>query len=217
MKPAVIAPTPAYGRDLLSRRIAEQAEVGSPPLEILEAGCGRTWNIDIDGLDVQITGIDLDATALAHRRDVVGDLDIAIHGDLRTVDLPKDSYDVVFSAFVLEHVAGAESVLEELTDALRPGGILILRIPDKHSVWGFLARFLPFWTHVLYKRVVERYALAGKPGHPPYRVVYDDVVSLKGVRQFVERRGSRSSTRWAPTRTSSAWAGCGGWASRFRG
>ena len=28
---------------------------------------------------------------------------------------------------------------------------------------------------------------AGKPGHPPYRVVYDDVISRPGFRRFVER------------------------------
>ena len=173
----------------MSRRIAEQAAQSSPPLEILEAGCGREWNIDIDGLDVRMTGIDLDEDAIAYRRDVVRDLDEAIHGDLRSVALRKDFYDVVFSAFVLEHIDGAESVLDGMVAALRKGGILILRIPDKHAVFGFLARLLPFWTHVLYKRMAEGNKMAGKPGHAPYPVVYDEVVSLKGLRDYVDRHG----------------------------
>ncbi len=189
MEPLLIAPTPTFARDLMSRRIHEQAKKSPPPLQILEAGCGREWNIDIDGIDVRMTGIDLDEEAIAYRRDVVGDLDEAIHGDLRTVPLRKSFYDVVFSAFVLEHIKGAESVLDGMVAALRPGGILILRIPDKHGVFGFLARLLPFWTHVLYKRLAEGNRMAGKAGHPPYPVVYDDVVSRRGLRDYVDRHG----------------------------
>lgn len=183
-----IATGATYARDLMSRRIAEQAARSTPPLEILEAGCGRQWNLDLDGLDVRMTGIDLDEDAIAYRRDVVSDLDEAIHGDLRSVDLRKDFYDVVFSAFVLEHIAGAESVIDGMVAALRKGGILILRVPDKHTVFGFLARLLPFWTHVLFKRLVEGNKMAGKPGHAPYRVVYDDVVSHEGLRRYVKQR-----------------------------
>lgn len=187
MVPLTVAPSASYGRDLLTRRVHEQA--GGNPLRILEAGCGREWNVDVSDLDVHLTGIDLDEEALAHRRDVVGDLDVAIHGDLRTADLPDDGYDVVFSAFVLEHISGAESVMDAMVRSLRPGGLLILRVPDRNSVYGFMVRMLPHWVHVLFKRYVEKVADAGKPGHPPYRVVYDDVVSRPGFRRFVDRHG----------------------------
>jgi SAM-dependent methyltransferase len=136
-----------------------------------------------------MTGIDLDAKALAYRREVVGDLDEAIVGDLREVDLKEGSYDVVFSAFVLEHIEGAESVLDGMVDALRPGGLLVLRVPDGDAVYAYLARLLPHWTHVLYKRIAQRDPMAGKPGHPPYRVVYDDLISRAAFRDYITRRG----------------------------
>lgn len=69
---------------------------------ILEAGCGRKWNIALADVPFRLTGIDLDADALAYRTNVVGDLDEAIVGDLREVELTQHRYDVVFSAFVLE-------------------------------------------------------------------------------------------------------------------
>ena len=136
-----------------------------------------------------MTGIDLDEKALAYRRDEVGDLDEAIVGDLREVDLKEGFYDVVFSAFVLEHISGAKSVLDRMVDAVKPGGLLVLRVPDGNAVYGFLARLLPFWTHVLYKRITLRDRLAGKPGHPPYRVVYDDLVSREGFREYAGAHG----------------------------
>ena len=187
MQQLAIAPTPSYARDLIGRRIQEHARSLGRPVDILEAGCGRKWNIDLADVPYRLTGIDLDAKALAHRQDVVGDLDEAIVGDLRQV--PLGLYDVVFSAFVLEHIAGAESVLDRMVAAVRPGGLLILRVPDGDAVYAFLARLLPFWTHVLYKRIAERDPLAGKPGHPPYRVVYDDLVSRRGFHDYVDRHG----------------------------
>lgn len=181
-----IAPTPTFARDLISRRIVQFGRDLGRPMEILEAGCGRKWNIDLDGLDFRLTGIDLDADALAYRENVVGDLHVAIVGDLRTVEIPREAYDVVFSAFVLEHISGAQAVLDSMVDAVRPGGLLVLRVPDGEAVYAFLARLLPFWTHVLYKRIVDHDPLAGKPGHPPYRVIYDRIVYRHQLLRYVQ-------------------------------
>jgi hypothetical protein len=54
----------------------------SGPLEILEAGCGRSWPLELAGIDYRLTGIDLDAEALRLRVKSVGDLHEAIVGDL---------------------------------------------------------------------------------------------------------------------------------------
>lgn len=189
MDPLPITTEREVTRGLLSRWIADQASRTAPPLRVLEVGCGRRWTVDVDGIDVRITGIDLDENALTHRRDVVGDLDEAIHGDVRTVPMIRGAYDVAYSSFVLEHVSDAESVLDGMVEALREDGLLILRIPDKHSVFGFLSRMLPFWVHVLWKRWVEGNTNAGRPGHDPYPVVYDDVVSRRGLHDYAGRHG----------------------------
>jgi SAM-dependent methyltransferase len=189
MEQLKIAPTPTFARDLIGQRISEHAQTLGRGIEILEAGCGRKWNIDLDGVSYRLTGIDLDAKALEYRSNVVGDLDEAIVGDLREVPLLKEKYDVVFSAFVLEHIKGAESVLDSMVAALKPGGLLVLRVPDGDGVYAFLARLLPFWTHVVYKRIADHDKLAGKPGHPPYRVVYDSLVSRPGFHEYITRHG----------------------------
>lgn len=184
-----VAKTPTYGREMLSRRMRECAEEIDHPLEILEAGCGRAWNIDLAGVPHRLTGIDLDGEALAHRRDDVGDLDVAIVGDLRTTEIPQQAFDVVFCAFVLEHIRGAEHVLDRLVAAVRPGGRLVIRTPDGDSVYGWLARRLPFRLHVLYKRIAEHNPRAGTPGNPPYPVVYDELVRRSGFHDYFHRNG----------------------------
>src|ERR1700677_5081735 len=72
-------------------------------LSILEAGCGQRWTLDLSGIDYTLTGVDTDPVALDLRKTKARDLDVAILGDLCSVELPEASFDVVFSSFVLEH------------------------------------------------------------------------------------------------------------------
>ncbi|MGO1971704.1 MAG: class I SAM-dependent methyltransferase [Propionibacteriaceae bacterium] len=161
----------------------------SDSVQVLEAGCGQRWPIDVPGTSLHITGVDLDPEAMRIRSEETGDLDRAIVGDLRTVDLPAAAFDVAYCSFVLEHVDGAELVLDRLRAATRPGGLIIIRVPDRDTVYGFAVRHSPHRLHVLYKRHVEGFPDAGKPGHAPYPAVYERVVSLPGLQQYAEKHG----------------------------
>jgi 2-polyprenyl-3-methyl-5-hydroxy-6-metoxy-1,4-benzoquinol methylase len=157
-------------------------------LQILEAGCGRKWPIDLSGARYRLTGVDLDAKALESRKNEVRDLHEAVVGDLRSVDFPRAHFDVIYSAFVLEHVKGAQEVLEKFVYWLRPGGLLILQVPDRNSVYGFFARTTPFWFHVFYAKHFNEYyrrtGTAGKPGHGPYPTHHDVLIGRAEFREF---------------------------------
>lgn len=90
---------------------------------------------------------------------------------------------------MLEHVVGVAKVLENFATWIRPGGLLILRLPDADSVYGFLARHTPHWTHVAVKKYIYKMENAGKPGHDPYPVVYEPAMTYSGITQFCECRG----------------------------
>lgn len=184
LKPRV-QPTANFDSELFERRIRECAESSPGPLRILEAGCGRRWSLDLTGVDFRLTGVDLNASAMRAR----ADLEETIVGDLRTVALPAGSYDIVFSAFVLEHVAGAEQVLDRMVAAIRPGGLLLVRIPDRDSVFGFITRHSPHWLHVQYVRRIRGGKLAGTPGRGPFPSVYDEVVSWRGMNAYCAAHG----------------------------
>lgn len=173
---------------LLEDHIRSQGR-GASPLRILEAGCGREWYFRLDGLAYELTGLDLDPAALAARRAIKGDMTRSFVGDIRNADLPDGHFDVIYNAFVLEHVKGAERALVNFVRWLKPGGLLIVRIPDRHSVHGFLARVTPHWFHVFYYRWAWQMKDAGKPGFAPYRTIYDPVVSQKGLEQFCADHG----------------------------
>jgi SAM-dependent methyltransferase len=168
---------------LLEYLIRRQARPESP-LQILEAGCGREWYFELGDIDHEVTGVDQDSHALAFRKNERGDLDRGIVGDLLTVDLPSAYFDVVYSSFVLEHIDGAERALDNFVKWLKPGGLLIVRVPDVNSVQTFLARFLPRWCAVLYYRTAWGIKDAGSPGFAPYPAFYDEVISSRGFRRY---------------------------------
>jgi SAM-dependent methyltransferase len=161
------------------------------PLRILEAGCGRDWPLRLT-VPYTLTGLDLDPDALAARTD----LHRAVLGDLRTAEFPPKSFDVIYSAYVLEHVSGAREVLERFTRWLAPGGLAIIQVPDRDSAYGFLTRMTPMWAHVMVYRHLFGYRWAGTPGHGPYPTYYDEVVSVPGLEEFCRREGLAPPERY---------------------
>ncbi|WP_276326835.1 class I SAM-dependent methyltransferase [Bradyrhizobium valentinum] len=172
----------------MSREIRSMKDP-SKRLEILEAGCGPRWYLDIGDGGHVLTGIDLDPEALRVRRDETKDLHEAVVGDLRTADFGHRTFDVIFSSFVLEHVPGAQQVLENFNRWVKPGGLIIIMIPDPYSAHGFTARMTPHWIHLLYYRLIRGQKNAGKPGYGPYPVTYDKAVSREGIRAFCAENG----------------------------
>ena len=158
-------------------------------ITILEAGCGQKWGIDLADVPYTLTGIDIDSAALAFRQHDIGDLDTAILGDLRTVELEDNAYDIIYCSYVLEHVDGAADVLRNFARWARPGGLVLIKIPDRDSAFGFITRITPFWLHVAYKRYVQGYRDAGKPGHVPFPTYYDPVISRRGMHAFCQQHG----------------------------
>jgi SAM-dependent methyltransferase len=173
---------------LLETYLRQQVRPGEV-LQILEAGCGREWYFRMEGILYELTGVDVDAAALDARRQYRQDLSHSIVADLRTATLKPNSYDIIYHAFVLEHVQGAAQVLDNFVKWLRPGGILIVRVPDRHSVHGFLTRLAPHWAHILYYRWAWQLKDAGKPGFAPYPTIYDEIVSAAGLRDFCVEQG----------------------------
>ena len=157
------------------------------PLEILEAGCGRRWPYKLDGIDFRLTGVDVDEDALRIRKDTIGDLDTIMVGDLRDRLFEKDQFDVIYSSYVLEHVEGVDAVIENFSEWLKPGGLLIIKVPDYESVYGFFTRITPHWFHIFYKRYLRGLKNAGKPGFGPYPTIHEKVIARAPFKQATQK------------------------------
>jgi len=174
--------------DVMADHIKQKA-LSNGALNILEAGCGAQLNLDLGGVQYKLTGVDINKSELDIRNNQQGDLDVSILGDLRSVSLKENEYDVIYNSYVLEHIDGAERVLENFFRWLKPGGILILRIPNRDSVRGFLTWITPFWFHVLYVKHILGDKDAAKPGHGPFPTFFDKVVSRSGIYGFCKKQG----------------------------
>ena len=152
---------------LFEKYIKKKASSGCQ-LNILEAGCGRLWPINMSGVQYSLTGVDADINAIEIRQTKQNDLDEIIIGDLRYIKLEENKYDIIWNSFVLEYIDGAEQVLSNFLRWLKPGGLLLLRFPARNSAYGFITRITPFWFHVFYKKHILGYQNAGKPGWDPF-------------------------------------------------
>ncbi len=168
-------------------------------IDILEAGCGQRWLLqqELGGKKFRLTGVDLDKDALEIRKNVRKDLDEAIHGDLRSIAFGDRKFDVIYSAFVLEHISGAHDVLSRMTSWLKPNGIIVIEIPDPDSVKGLITRLSPHWFHVFYYRYILGIKTAGHAGHGPYRTYFDPVNSRHGMYAFGEENKLKVEAEYA--------------------
>jgi SAM-dependent methyltransferase len=82
--------------------------------------------------DVRYQGIEIDP-AFAQP-------DVLIHDIARGIPFPPESYDFVFCLELLEHLLQPFGTLTEIHRVLRPGGVLILSVPNpyhfKEIVWN---------------------------------------------------------------------------------
>ena len=178
-----------YGIELLALEAHIKCERldKSSPRKSWSGTRGRAWYLRPEGVKIELTGIDLDKVALDYRKYEQKDLDKAIVGDLRTVALPPEIFDVVYCSFVLEHIEGAERALDNMVRALKPKGLLIIRIPDLGGVQTYLSRRLPRWVAIAYYRYAWKIKKAGQPAFAPYPTSYDEAISTAGFHDYCRR------------------------------
>lgn len=82
---------------------------------------------------------------------------------------PADTFDIVLSDWVLEHVKAPAQFLKEVWRVLRKGGSFFFRTPNKHHYVALIARMTPEWFH----HRVANWARGFPPGeHDPWPTYY---------------------------------------------
>jgi SAM-dependent methyltransferase len=160
-------------------------------IKILEAGCGKWWALKEINRKFEITGVDISSEALEYRLNTQKDLANYKVGDLRNIEIENNSFDAIYSNYVLEHIKGSEIVLQNFLKWLKNGGIIIVQVPDRNSTAAFFSRFSPHFIHVLYYKYVKGRKNAGEPGHGPFEAYYDKILSIDGFRRFSENNGCK--------------------------
>ncbi len=136
-----------------SRRILEMG-CGSAPFLYSALGRGHdAIGIDVDYERLRMAELKVDALGLPESWRGRARL-----GDGQSLDFPSDSFDLVTSWAVIEHIPDLESALFEAVRVTRPGGYLVMTAPDYRG--GFEAHYEMPWPPMAPRAVCERWVMA---------------------------------------------------------
>lgn len=147
--------------------------------EVLEVGCGRGFT----GAMLQrergcrVTGVEINETIA---RDARTRLHAVVHGDVLTTEI-DGRFDAAILFDVLEHVLRGEELLRRVARLLRPGGVIVLSVPNVGHAsvvrdllagrWDYLPMGLLCYTHVRFftRRTLEDWL--GRCGFDDFDIV----------------------------------------------
>lgn len=119
-----------------------------PGVRILDVGAGRAPTIPVHARPegCRYVGTDIDAAELAAAPE--GAYDLAVTADA-TRPLPlEETFDLIISWQVLEHVESMSSALQALHGSLAEGGTLVAQLSGSRAAFALLARALPHRVRV---------------------------------------------------------------------
>lgn len=96
---------------------------------VLDVGCGTgAYLKEWQHLGWRVVGLEPHEQSAAHARQILG---AEVHnGSVEEVALPAATFDVITMCHSLEHIYSPKGVLTQLGHALRPGGRLLLMVPN---------------------------------------------------------------------------------------
>ncbi|MCH8010320.1 MAG: class I SAM-dependent methyltransferase [Chloroflexi bacterium] len=168
-----------------------------PDSRLLDVGCGTGRHIlELSRCEGTFVGLDMSEEDLKKMRYLLalaaqeGRLVANVHmaqGDGMSLPFEDNEFDHVICTETLEHVDDDEAMLRDLIRVLRPGGVLVVSVPDEYSerlLWRLSPRYRTApGGHVRIYRRKRIIGLLTENGAEPYSVQYRH--SLESVRWLV--------------------------------
>lgn len=123
---------------------------------VLDAGCGKRNVLISANMVKKLVGCDIDKEFVDSNRHI----NEGVVADLETVTFPENTFDLIMSFEVIEHLRRPKLFLTRTSRSLKKGGYIFLVTPNKTSLFGFLARWLPnkakrYITRFLFGKATE--------------------------------------------------------------
>lgn len=113
---------------------------------VVDIGCGRGEILHaMRESGWRTLGTEISESSARHAREALH-LDVRVCEDVDALGLPEGSADLVLLWHVLEHVRDPARMLGEIATLLRPGGTLIVAVPNAGSLEARLSG--PRWFHL---------------------------------------------------------------------
>lgn len=180
-----------------SIRVIEEYAAIKNGEKVLDAGCG--WGRILLGIlenhqDLDITAVDLTVDALKTGKNVIGENKNKnkitwLNGDLQSLDFEDESFDVVYSARVFQHLNSPEKGVSELMRVLKKGGRFVIFLQNKLcplNVTYYSRLYSPFQVKGWFSDVdVNELNVSTMDFYPHYlKLGLSDNIKLKFERMF---------------------------------
>jgi SAM-dependent methyltransferase len=110
-----------------------QTDLLKPDDRILEIGCGiGTVVYELSGKGHDIAGIDISGEAIEYGRKKYGDIRLEVQA-AEILPYEDESFEVVMSFDLFEHIAAIDKHISEVRRVLRPGGYYLFQTPNRYS------------------------------------------------------------------------------------
>lgn len=136
--------------EALRKQILKYLRAGHVVLD-LGAGAGIVRQMNFKGVAARVYGIDPDPRILENPN-----LDHAEVATAEAIPHAGDTFDMVFCDNVLEHLRDPDSVFREVARVLKPGGVFIVKTPNRAHYIALVARVTPHGFHQWYNRLRGR-------------------------------------------------------------
>lgn len=139
----------------------------APAMSILDVGSGRLPAILPGRRPAGCSYVGLDISRAELERAPIGSYDSVVVADVtETLPVLGQSFDLIVSFQVLEHVKSIDQALDNLRMYLRPGGRLVAQLSGTFSLFGLANRLIPQPTVTwLLRRLLRRDPETVFPAH----------------------------------------------------
>lgn len=176
-----------YGQEILARR--RRLTTALIPLEgktVLDFGCGNgAQTVELAGARRRFVAVDIDLADLSTLRSAAGSTGeiFPVLYDGSDLPLSDGSVDATVCFEVLEHVPDEAVALEEIRRVLKPGGDLVLTVPNKWWIFETHGASLPLlpWNRVPF--------FSWLPGPLHRRFAYARIYRKKDIVHLVTNHG----------------------------
>jgi SAM-dependent methyltransferase len=161
-------------------------------MTVLDGGCGKSNGIPRKYLqdDSIAIALDVEAEALRHNTDY----DSLCLGDLERLPFKYDTFDLIVTHQVIEHLRNPNAVFAEFARTLKKGGVLVIVTPNLYDPLIFGAKFTPQWLHRIFFKLMSGRDERGP--HPASLNVYYRCNTIRSLDKQLNRKGfERQETR----------------------
>ena len=141
---SILVPGLKYSQTIYEEVLNEHCEKKNKWLDL---GCGRQllsrWRFGHEKVLIDkvktVFGIDYDYLSLTKHKTIKN----VLRGNIAKLPFPDNTFDLITSNMVFEHLDNPEKQLKEITRVLSQGGKLIFHTPNTFGYGTFLARLIP--------------------------------------------------------------------------